>query len=161
VQQQQTELQKLQTELQQLRTENNQLKQAVGWVHRTYTWDVTGYTVPSNMLSPEFNVGGFKFNLDLDSMQPKGDRKDFTGLYLRMTKGWKALVKYEFQIISANDSSVSTSNSNEYTYERLKGRGPTKILSNETMKTYLEDGKVTVRARAALNCRTIWSRHSF
>ena len=49
-----------------------------------------------------------------------------------------------------NDSSVSISCNFEYTYERLKGRGPTKMLSNEAMRAYLKDGKVTVRAKVSV-----------
>jgi hypothetical protein len=67
-----------------------------------------------------------------------------------MEKGRKALVKYEFQIFNANDSSISTSRSYEHTYEPLTGHGPPDILSNETMKTYLKDGKVTVRAKVSV-----------
>jgi hypothetical protein len=67
-----------------------------------------------------------------------------------MTKGWKALVKWEFQIINANDSSVSTSHSGEYIYETLGGCGAINLLTNETMRAYLKDGKVTFRAKVSV-----------
>jgi hypothetical protein len=116
-----------------------------------YTYDVGGHTVPGRTLSPLFTVGGFELQLDLRSDQVDEGIKGFTGLFLHMKKGWKALVKYELQIISANDSSVSMSRSSEYTYERLLGSGARSMLSNETMKTYLnEDGEVTVRAKISI-----------
>ena len=141
--------QEQQTKMQQLETENKQLKQSIGWVHDTCTWDVEGYKIPSFMLSPVFSVGGFEFKLSLDSGQ-LGEGKDFTGLYLHLTKGWKTPVKWELQIINANDRSITTSRSNELTFGKLEARGASKLLSNEAMKTYIKDGKVTVRAKVSV-----------
>ena len=136
--------------MQALESENLQLKETVGWLHCTYTWELTGYTVPSRMYSPFFNVNGFEFCLDLNSAQPDDDSKNFTGLYLHMTKGWKARVKYEFQIINANDSNIYKSYSCECTYEKIWGYGTGRMLTSEAMKTYLKDGKVTVRAKVSV-----------
>jgi hypothetical protein len=162
VQLQQVELRLQQRRIQLLETGNGESMEGdIGWAHHSYTWEVTGYTVPRCMFSPVFSVAGFDFKLDLDSAQPdedcndcdsdsNSDSNDCTGMYLWMTKGWKVLVKFELQIISAHDSSVSVSSSGEHTYEGLEGYGSTKMFSNETMKTYLKDGKVTVRARVSV-----------
>jgi hypothetical protein len=108
------------------------------------------HTVPSRVTSPVFSMGGFKFKLLLYSNQTGEEYKDFTGLFLQITKGWKAHVKWEFQIISANDRSISKSQTLEYTFERLAGFGAGKQLTNHTLKSYLKKGKVTVRAKVSV-----------
>jgi hypothetical protein len=95
-------------------------------------------------MSPAFSVGGFEFSLSLRCQQD-GDR-DYTGLFLHMTKGWKAPVKWEFEIMNANNTCVSESFSGEHTYLHLEARGNRAMLTNEVMRAYLNSGKVTVRA---------------
>jgi hypothetical protein len=63
----------------------------------------------------------------------------------------------ELQIINANNSSVSTSRHFEHTFERLESWGIGKVLTNETMKAYLKDGKVTVRARVSVKMPDDWA----
>jgi len=54
------------------------------------------------------------------------------------------------QIINANNSRDFKSTSIEWTFERPQARGTVKLITNEAMKTYLKDGKVTVRAKVSV-----------
>ena len=160
LQKQQNLLQAQHTKLTTLTSENNMLQTTgVGWAQSTFTWEVKNYKVPSDEYSPAFYVGGFKFRLNLDSEQPAQEegRENYTGLFLQLRKGWKALVKMDLQIINSNDSNITASFSEESTFDRLKGVGAIKLLSNEALKGYLKDGMVTVRAIVSVKMPEDWA----